>query len=143
MVNTHNPHIDWRSDSMTITRPNGRRWIIKPRYSKNNSTNVVVKRMSFKKLSAFVRKKRGELYAIRITEETANKFKDMTVSSEFEGLVKEFQDIFREELPDELPPQRDLDFEINTKTDEPPLVRPVIRLSHEELKELKSSSSIC
>ena len=51
--------------------------------------------------------------------------------------MTEFQDVFLDELPDTLPPKREIDFEINLKKDQPPPVRPVIRLSQDELKELK------
>ena len=61
----------------------------------------------------------------------------MNIADGFQDLVEEFKDVFRNELPNELPPKRDLDFSINTKSDERPPVRPVIRLSSTELKELK------
>lgn len=61
----------------------------------------------------------------------------MTVSPHFRSLVSEYQSIFVEELPNQLPPKRDLEFEITLQSDQPPPVRPVIRLSTEEIKELK------
>ena len=51
--------------------------------------------------------------------------------------MTEFQDVFLDELPDKIPTKRGIDFEINLKKDQPPPVRPVIRLSQDELKELK------
>ncbi len=51
--------------------------------------------------------------------------------------MKDYSGVFVDELPNELPPRRGLDFEINLKSDQQPPVRPVIQLSHEELKELK------
>lgn len=61
----------------------------------------------------------------------------MKVTDEFRGLVEEFNDVFLEELPDELPLERDLDFETKTKSDQQPSLRPVIRLSQAELQEWK------
>ncbi len=60
----------------------------------------------------------------------------MQVHKDFSDLVEEYDDIFVDELPNELPPQR-VDFEIDLKNDSPPPVRPVIRLSTTELQELK------
>lgn len=45
--------------------------------------------------------------------------------------------MFKDDLLDELPPQRDMDYEINVHSDQPPAARPVIRLSSAELTELK------
>eukprot|EP00171_Calliarthron_tuberculosum_P022005 IDg22005t1 len=61
----------------------------------------------------------------------------MTMTTSFEKIVEEYNDVFLEELPNALPPKRDVEFEINLKSDEPPPVRPVIRLSTNELAELK------
>jgi len=94
---------------------------------------VEFKKISIKKLSKLVRKKGNELFAIQVRPGTD----DIQVSEDFKDIVAEYSDIFVEELPDNLPPKRDLEFEINLKVDEPPPVRPVIRLSPEEIKELK------
>lgn len=63
--------------------------------------------------------------------------KDVDCAPPFRELLSEFHDIFREELPQDLPPTRGMAFEINLKPGESPPVRPVIRLSTSELKELK------
>ena len=59
------------------------------------------------------------------------------VNDEFRELITEYSDVFRNEIPDELPPRRNLEFEIHTEPGARPPVRSVIRLSTEELKELK------
>lgn len=82
---------------------------------------------------ALVKKGKCELFAVRVQPNN----KDMVITDKFDSLVKEFDDIFLDELPNELPPRREVDFEINLKSDQPPPIRPVIRLSAEELKELK------
>ena len=61
----------------------------------------------------------------------------MTVSKPYNDVVDEFSDVFMDELPNELPPMRHVNFSIRLKQDEPPPVKPVIRLSPEELIELK------
>lgn len=63
--------------------------------------------------------------------------KNLKVTEGFSELVEKFVDVFEEELPNELPPKRNVEFDIKQKSDESAPVRPVIRLSTEELKELK------
>lgn len=74
-----------------------------------------------------------ELFAVRMKQSDG----EMNVAEELKDLVEQYEDIFREELPKALRPKRDLDFEIKLKSDAPPPVRPVIRLSTEELAELR------
>ena len=95
--------------------------------------HVTLKTITLKRMRRLVRKRAVELFAVRL------KPKDipMNVSEAFSAIVNEFEDVFKDELPNELPPARDIDFEINLKSDEPPPVRPVIRLSSDELQELR------
>lgn len=53
------------------------------------------------------------------------------------ALIAESSNISVNELPNEVLPKRELDIEIILKSDEPPAVRAVIRLSSEEIKELE------
>lgn len=76
-------------------------------------------------MTQLVRKKKAELFGVRI-QPVAH---ELEVSSAFSDLTTEFSDVFVEELPDRLPLKRELEFEINLKFNEPPPVRPVIRLS--------------
>src|SRR5206468_12270596 len=55
-----------------------------------------------------------------------NTISDTTMQSErveedqeLQGLLDEFRDVFREELPDGLPPKRDVDHVIDTGTEQP------------------------
>ena len=84
-------------------------------------------------MTRLVREQKAELFAVRVHPST----KDVSVSTDFKGLVSEYDDIFKDELPNTLPPRRDIGFEIHLKRDEPPPVRPFIRLSPDELVELK------
>lgn len=85
-----------------------------------------------------VHKRKGELFAVRL-QPTVERVR---VNEGFKDLVDEFEDIFVDELPNSLPPRRKVDFEINLKSDEPPPVRPVIRLSTEELNELRKQLQV-
>jgi len=107
--------------------------VIRPRQQKRSQERVTFKRISIKTMVKIVRKKKAELFAIRVIPS----MKDMHVSDDYKDLVLEYQDIFKGELPDTLPPRREVDFEIHLKADEPAPVRPVIRLSPDELAELR------
>lgn len=93
--------------------------------------------MSFKKMARVLKKGNCELYMGRITESSPSTLEKVEAPNDFKDIIAEYQDIFREELPEELPPSRGMDFEINLRPGETPPVRPVIRLSPKELKELK------
>ncbi len=82
------------------------------------------------KMTAAVKKRACELFAALICP----KMSEGKVSTYFQEMVKDYSDVFVDEVPNELPPRIELDFEINLKSDQQPPVRPVIRLSHEELK---------
>jgi len=132
-LRTHNPHIDWQTECIRVRRDDGSVRVIRPRRKKRSQERVTFKRISIKTMVKIVRKKKAELFAIRVIPS----MKDMHVSDDYKDLVLEYQDIFKDELPDTLPPRREVDFEIHLKADEPAPVRPVIRLSPDELAELR------
>ena len=129
----HNPDIDWRTECISVKRPDVMVKVITPRTKKRDARSVSMKSISIKAMTKLVRKQNAELFAVRVHPS----LKNVSVSTDFEDLVSEYQDIFKDELPNTLPPRRDIDFEIHLKKDEPPPVRPVIRLSPNELAELK------
>lgn len=128
-----NPRIDWITSCIHIVSSDGSRWTIKPRGYEENPKKIHINAISLKRMSTLVRRKRCELFAVQVHPNV----KSIKISEPFQELVSEFNDIFLDELPDKLPPHREVDFEINLKSDEPQPVRPIIRLSQEELKELK------
>lgn len=129
----HNPHIDWKTGCLHICRTDGTKWTIHPRGERRSVSKVTFKHISLKKLAKMVRKKQGELFMVRVKPELHT----MDVADEFKDIVADFDDIFVDDLPNELPQERDVDFEIKLRSNESPPVRPVIRLSVDELKELK------
>ena len=128
-----NPSIDWEQRNITITRKDGSKATLHSRNSRRSSQAVRIKQISIKRASVLVRKKGFELFAVKMQPTTDV----MKVSPECREVVEKYSDIFVSELPQELPPERDVEFEINLKSDQPPPARPVIRLSTNELKELK------
>lgn len=120
----HNPGIDWRTGYLQVTRADGTHVAIRPRCAPF-SKKVHFRTISIKTLKKIVRKRKAELFAVRVFDRTSG----MKIAEPFLDLVSEYEGIFRDELPDGLPPKRRVEFEINLKNDEPPPVRPVIRLS--------------
>lgn len=62
---------------------------------------------------------------------------NLEVSRVFIDVTAEFTEVFVEEPPDSLPSKRDYEFETNLRSNELQPVRPVIRLSSEQLVKLK------
>lgn len=86
-----------------------------------------------------VRKRASEFFAVKLRERSTT-IDTVNCSEQFGPLIEVFIDIFGNKFPNKLPSKRELDFEINLKSDEPPPVRPVIRHSSEKMKELKNNS---
>ncbi len=128
----HKAKVDWEDDTIRVTRSDGSRAIIRSKNYHEGKT-VAIKQISLKRMCTLIKKKGHELYVVRAHP----KIGSLNVHSDLETLVDEFKEVFRDELPETLPPKRDVEFEINLKSNEPPPVRPVIRLSTNELAELK------
>ena len=60
------------------------------------------------------------------------------LSPRFEALLKEFADIFPDEIPDGLPPKRAVDHEIILQPGITPHSKPIYQMSRPELEELTS-----
>ena len=58
----------------------------------------------------------------------------------FEDVLKRYQDVMTEDLPNELPPRREVDHKIEVKPGTEPPSKAPYRLSQKELEELKSQS---
>ena len=55
-----------------------------------------------------------------------------------EDVLKRYQDVMLEDLPNELPPRRKVDYKIKVKLGTEPPSKAPYRLSQKELEELKS-----
>lgn len=53
------------------------------------------------------------------------------------AIEAEFASVFRDDLPEELPPKRDIDYEIETHPDSKPPHRPIFQYSFAELEAIK------
>lgn len=112
----HQPSLNGKDYSITTTREDGTKMRILPK-NVMNKNNISIKRMSFKKKAREIRKGKTELFMARISKvnpgaddkniESTSKVK---VTNHFKDLISEYADVFRQELPDELPPERAFEF---------------------------------
>lgn len=129
----HEPQINWRTRELKLKREDGKTYIVRPKLYRNTREKIQISHISLKRMKKMVRKGDCELFTVRLNPQDGG----MKIREDFTDITEEFNEIFVDELPSQLTPKRDVDFEIKLKSDEPPPVRPVIRLSVDELKELK------
>ena len=72
------------------------------------------------------------------TRERMCKEAPVTIRQELQGLLKEYEDIFPEQLPKGRPPKRTVEFEIKTEEGATPPNKPPYRLSPKEHEELQA-----
>jgi hypothetical protein len=147
-----NPQIDWTQGSVTIQK--GQKWIKLPLVSKRKEpTEELVTMVSAKQMSRILKKPSARAYVGMIrkvtqtVEEREGKKQSELYSSQLQredipesvkGILKEFADVFPDELPIGLPPVRKgHEFKIDLEDDVPPVHRPLYKLSPLELTEAK------
>lgn len=84
-----------------------------------------------------VKKGSWELFVVRLSNIEESVVSAANCAADIREVVREFVNVFKEELPDELLQPRRVEFEINVIPAAKLPVRPVIRLSPWELQELK------
>lgn len=117
-----NPRVDWKTHCIHLKRLDGRRWTTHSLKLRQRKKSVVFKKISVKKLAKFAKQDGNGLFAVGVHP----KVKHMNVNENFNNIVSDYKEMFVEDLPDNLPLHRALHFEINLKSDEPPLF---VRLS--------------
>ncbi|MEI7578386.1 MAG: retropepsin-like aspartic protease, partial [Armatimonadota bacterium] len=122
-----NPAINWQTDEAVI-KIKQREYHLKPT---NASQGIpVVSAIQYKD----VRSEDDEVYVIRSKSDAP-----LDNNPQVQAVLKDFADVFPENLPNELPPSRAIDFEIELEPGHTPPSRPTYRLSSEELAELKKT----
>lgn len=112
---------------------------------KDSSRAITVSNMGIKKFRSLLRKKKHNsedfmVFQVRsINQFTMNTDvgKKGSKDPEIVALEKEFSTVFRDDLPDELPPERDVDHKIETLPDSSPPHRGIFQLSPAELLATK------
>ena len=150
-----NPHIDWTRGVVTVEQ--GQKWIELPlAQQKKVPSEELVTMISAKQMSRLLRKKpatRAFVGMIRKVTETVEEREGKTQSDlyssqlqredipeQIKGILKEYSDVFPDELPVGLPPKRmGHEFKIDLEDDVPPVHRPLYKLSPLELTEAKEA----
>jgi hypothetical protein len=129
----HNPTIDWRHNTITTTLGN-RQITLRPNIlmKKNYKGLNLITASQIKKI---LRKGNGDVL-LAIIKDTRESDTNQP-SSSTEAILKEFSDVFPNKLPAQLPPSRTVDHRIELIPGTRPATRPVYRMSHHELEELR------
>ena len=84
-------------------------------------------------------KQNAELFAVlHVDKQVTTSGKGTNISEFLKVAMNEYRDVFPEELPNQLPPERNVDHEIPLQEGAIPPFGPIYRLSFHELKKLKS-----
>ena len=127
-----NPQIDWEKNKISFCFKG--KEIQLESYKEGKITRPLLSAIHLKKAA----RKGCPLYAVSMKPVTEDKEREILEKPcDLAKLLKEFHDIFPEELPKGLPPKRAVDHQIETNAKERIPRRPIYRLSFFELRELK------
>src|SRR5437588_6402960 len=122
-----NPQINWAKDVVTVTE--GKNQIILP--SKRSSKVKMVSAMQIRRIA-----KKEEVYLCVIKNSDVDKQLE-ELDPRVKPLLLEYKDVFPEELPHGLPPQRNVDHKIDVISGSEPFKRGIYPLSQQQLKVLR------
>src|SRR3954467_5213615 len=128
----HNPHIDWRQNRITLKDTS----IQKNVTSSNNLANLDIAQISAIQVNKVV--KQGEIAFLLMIKDEEHAKELLTSYEKIQNLLKEYQDIFPDDLPG-LPPYRSVDHGIELVDGAEPPHRSIYALSQEELQILKKT----
>jgi hypothetical protein len=132
-----NPNIDWRTNTLSIQ--DGKRDIKVNASSSKKGKEPECRALYISRQQLASVPQDEELFAICATADQ-NSHKEGSAPApppEEEKFIKEFQDVFPEELPNQLPPKRKIDHAIDLVPGAEPPSRPTYRLSYVEMDKLK------
>jgi hypothetical protein len=113
---------------------------VKREHYRRNPWYVMVKKGKGSLCTIELTSSKGERFEVGIAVTTDTRLAAFLVDEKFVGdnirVVKDFPDVFLEELPG-MPPDREVEFVIDLLTGTPPISKRSYRMSVEELKELK------
>src|SRR3954447_2955244 len=123
----HNPHINWRQNKITF--PDNHDVI-----QKNNATNLGMAQILAIQVNKIV--KQGEIAFLLMIKDEQHAKELLTNDDKIQDLLKEYQDIFPDDLPG-LALYRSVDYSIELVDGAEPPHRSIYALSQEELQILK------
>lgn len=135
-LHKHNPEINWREGTMTLTT-DGSRYTLWSELDYRPQANGLLTAIS----AARALRKGAEAYLAILRavprEDASPEAIKKTYAAEVDHLLSEFQDVFPNDLPAGLPPSREVDHAIELIPGAAPPSRAPYRLSYLELEELK------
>ncbi|CAI5474821.1 unnamed protein product [Closterium sp. Yama58-4] len=132
-----NPTIDWTTGAITVLSNKGR--VTLPKWAEPEPMTTRVNAITLKRAI----KRGAQGYAVQLYEVVASeKIADIdtlcaAVPDDVASIIRRYPEIFADDLPDGLPPQRPEDHRIELEPGAKPTVRSQWRLSQPELDELR------
>ena len=128
-----NPTIDWRKNQVIIEDWDNK-WVLQGKQKEDQQEIQLCddSLVSTKSLAKMV--DTGEVIAVFAKPEPTHT--SQKLAPKFEALLKEFEDVFPEKIPDCLPPKRTVDHEITLYPGTTPPSRPIYGMSKPEMEEL-------
>lgn len=143
-LSLHNPDIDWNEHVIEFTDKNTKFRILNSNVMSNSlqinsleSVNAIDHSLSYKHFVNAIELE-DEIFVCQVdfNLNTAD-FKEKIDNGAAAFIVSQFSDVFPDELPNKLPPDCGVEFEIDTLPGSQPTSKPIYRLSYSELDELK------
>lgn len=125
-----NPQIDWVRNTITISQGHCELtlWPTATMERQKMQVNLI----TAKQVKKIIRKGIDKTF-IAVIRETSENSPDNGIAK---TILAEFSDVFPDQLPRELPPQRSIDHRIELAPGTVPISRPTYRMSYHELEEL-------
>ena len=130
----YEPTIDWKSGSVSVS-VNGNQ-IVLPKYSDASDDSMIVSSLQFSRMIRHPDSKYGVLF-INSVDATKESSSSEVIDPEVQSLLNRYSDVFPDDLPAGLPPEREVDHKIEIIPGSEPPVRAPYRMSIPELDELK------
>ena len=130
-LKTHNPHINWRTHTITVTKPGGS-IVHLPPTSAAAASGFLLTAKEFARQSRTA----DTFYLAVVNESSKAQDKAPEPHPRAARLLAEFADVFPEQLPPGLPPKRSVDHKIELEPGFTPQSRHMYRMSPAENDEL-------
>jgi transposase InsO family protein len=138
-LNRHNPIPNWRDGTLMFNHLGLSHILARSPQSADSRapSTELCQIISAKSVSKLIRHRQADSFVLAVMAEQKAEIKEFD-TPEARELLAEFNDVFPDKLPSELPPRRDVDHRIELTQNTPPSLRGMYRMSPGELDELKA-----
>jgi transposase InsO family protein len=136
----YNPQSDWKAGTLSFSHQGKSHLLSRlPSSPTSSSSSSLPSLCSFQHVKKIIRRNQAECIILASAQSLNNSDSTSSHSSnpDTQSLFTEYSDVFPSQLPNHLPPQREIDHRIELTQTSPPTLRPVYRMSPAELDELK------